>query len=209
MAGHNRDDAHRLESPKEHQRYYDGWAATYDSDFAAAAGYRPPGAVAEVFRGLYGPSDRPVADIGCGTGLIGVALGLTDVDGFDISTRMLAAAARTGAYRDLIRADLTDALLPVDAAYGGIVSSGTFTRGHLGPRELRLVLRLGRPGALCVIAINAEHLAEAGFEAEFERLETTGVTGRITRQEIRSYADPGVEDTRLNRTMVAAFRLAP
>jgi SAM-dependent methyltransferase len=204
---HNRDAAYGLRTPADHARYYDAWSATYDEDFAAASGYLPPGEVARTFRELAGPNDSPVADIGCGTGLVGTALALPAVDGFDISTGMLAAAARTGRYRNLIAADLTEPGLPVAAAYGGIVSSGTFTRGHLGPRELGLVLRLARPGALCVIAINAEHFIETGFSREFERLQTTGTIDPATRRDMRSYAAHGVADVRVNHTTVAVFRM--
>jgi hypothetical protein len=99
---HRREDAYRLQTPADHQSYYDAWAATYDADFALASGYRPPRAVAQAFLELAGPQDTPIADIGCGTGLLGISLGLPDVDGFDISSGMLAAAARTAAYRHLI-----------------------------------------------------------------------------------------------------------
>jgi SAM-dependent methyltransferase len=204
---HHRDAAYGLQTPADHARYYDAWSATYDEDFAAASGYLPPGEVARTFRDLAGPNDSPIADIGCGTGLVGTALALPAVDGFDISTGMLAAAARTGRYCNLITADLTEAELPVAAAYGGIVSSGTFTRGHLGPRELGLVLRLARPGALCVIAINAEHFIEAGFAREFERLQTNGTIDPAIRHDTRSYTDPHIADVRMNHTSIAVFRM--
>jgi predicted TPR repeat methyltransferase len=129
---HNRAAAYGLKTPADHVRFYDAWSVTYDDDFASASGYLPPGEVGRTFRDLAGLNDSPIADIGCGTGLVGTALGLAAVDGFDISPGMLAAAARTGWYRNLFTADLTEAELPVAAAYGGIVSSGTFTRGHLG-----------------------------------------------------------------------------
>jgi hypothetical protein len=121
---------------------------------------------------------------------------------------MLAAAARTAAYRHLIAADLTDEALPVEREYGGIVSSGTFTRGHLGPAQLRSSLRLGRANALCVVAINAQHFSEAGFASLFDELESSGATSPITNQEILSYDDPSRPDLAVNRTVVASFRLA-
>jgi SAM-dependent methyltransferase len=204
---HHRAAAYVLKTPADHVRFYDAWSVTYDDDFAAASGYLPPGEVARTFRDLGGPNDSPIADIGCGTGLVGTALGLPAVDGFDISPGMLAAAARTGRYRNLITADLTEAELPVATAYGGIVSSGTFTRGHLGPRELGMVLRLARPGALCVIAINAEHFIDVGFGREFERLQTNGTIDPATCHDTRSYTDPDIADDRVNHTTIAVFRM--
>ena len=54
---------------------------------------------------------------------------------------MLDVAQTKGIYRALFAGDLT-ARLPVDdGTYAGIVSSGTFTNGHVGP-EHPLLLEL-------------------------------------------------------------------
>ena len=133
-----RDDAYRLKDSAAHRRHYDEWAGAYDEEFARATGYVYPNRVAERFLELAGPADDPVADIGCGTGLAGVALkgsGLT-VDGLDISEGMLAEARKTDAYRQLFAADLTNPATFPGERYGGLISCGTFTLGHLGPDAL-------------------------------------------------------------------------
>ena len=155
---HDREGAYSLETPAQHVAYYDRWAATYDADFAQHEGYTYPANLVKHYLALAGPDDGPVADIGCGTGLAGAAFAAQgsalDVDGLDISPGMLEQArAKPGdPYRALHVADLTDpSTLPGRGGYGGLVSSGTFTFGHLGPAELETALLLGRPNALCVL----------------------------------------------------------
>jgi SAM-dependent methyltransferase len=84
---------------------------------------------------------------------------------------MLATAAAKGFYRQTIEADLTQPLAIADDTYDAIVSSGTFTHGHVGPEALDEVLRIARPGATFVLTINAEHFDARGFTAKFAQLE--------------------------------------
>lgn len=208
MSQHDRASAWRLTSPSAHREYYDAWATSYDEDFLGATGYRVPGAVARVFADLCGPADSPVADLGCGTGALGLALRRSDVDGFDISPGMLDRARTCGAYRALHCLDLTSAEHP--HRYGGIVSSGTFTVGHLGPEGLGTVLRLAAPGALVVIGINAHHFTEAAFAAELADL---AATDRITEpvvEQVASYPPTAASSAGVtaaeDSTCVVAFR---
>jgi SAM-dependent methyltransferase len=209
MTEHSREDAYRLDSPAAHRAYYDDWAATYDADFIDATGYLIPGEVARAYMAWATRADSPVAEIGCGTGQLGLALAHPALDGFDISPGMLAAAERTGAYRELRSADLTDADATIEAEYGGIVSSGTFTLGHLGPTDLTGALRLGRPGALCTVGINAEHFVDAGFDRLLAALAHEERITLLDQQEICSYAARDIPDEPVNRTVIVVFRLAP
>lgn len=165
------DAAYALRTPEDSRRLYGDWAATYDEGFATAMEYRLPEAVAATFAeaGRAGP----VLDLGAGTGLLGAALaarGIGPVDGLDISAEMLARAAAKGCYRQLSLADLTRRLELADVAYAGIVSSGTFTHGHVGPAALDEALRVARPGALFALSVKADIWHSAGFEAKFAAL---------------------------------------
>ena len=174
-------DAYALETPEDSRRLYARWADTYESEFVALNQYVIPDRVAEVFadvaRDVAGGEAGPVLDVGCGTGLVGVAL-VRDaagegvdwvIDGVDISPEMLAVAAAKSRpdgrplYRQPIEADLTAAVDIADGSYAGVLSSGTFTHGHLGPDALSGLIRFGRPGAVFAIGINAEHFAAMGF----------------------------------------------
>jgi len=150
--------------------------------------------VAHAFIDAGGGAGGAVADVGCGTGVIGVALGDMGefvVDGLDISPEMLSVAStkRTvhggPAYRNLIEADLTTRVPVEDDTYMGIVSSGTFTHGHLGPEALSEVIRIAAPTAVCAIGINEHHYVELGFDRWFS---DAAAAGRITVPDLVSVA---------------------
>jgi len=134
------------------------------------------GAPESVFRAA-ARGDEPVLDVGAGTGLIGQAMAGGEIDALDLSPEMLAVARRKGVYRDLIAADLTGPLALPDGAYGGVVSAGTFTHGHVGPACLPELLRITRPGALFVCTVVPEVYDSAGFGSSLALLVAQG---RIT-----------------------------
>ena len=108
--------------------------------FAASKGYDYPRLIAEYFVGRVSPDQSPVLDIGCGTGLVGVSLRKegwsSELTGVDISQGMLEVAGRKKVYQKLICADLSDTLQLPQSHFGGMISAGTFTHGHLGPEVL-------------------------------------------------------------------------
>ena len=58
--------------------------------------------------------------------------------------------------------------------YGGVISCGTFTFGHLGPEYLVRVIQMLHKGGLGVIGINKAHYLTKGFDEEIRILESTG-----------------------------------
>lgn len=158
--------AYALTGPEDAARLYADWARTYDSDFAQDMGYVLPLAVARAYAQVGGTG--PVLDLGAGTGLCGAALGALGVgplDATDLSPEMLAIARDKAIYRTLFVGDLLARLPCDDGAYGGAVSSGTFTHGHVGPEALDEVLRVVRPGGWIALSVNAAHFAALGFDA--------------------------------------------
>ena len=83
------DDAYALKTPDDSVALYRDFAATYDQGFVTDTGYVYPREVARVFLEQAGPTDRPVLDIGAGTGLLAEHLGGIETDGIDISAEML------------------------------------------------------------------------------------------------------------------------
>jgi predicted TPR repeat methyltransferase len=199
--------AYALETPDDSRRLYASWAKTYDTGFADAMDYRLPGAVARAFAAAGGRG--PVLDIGAGTGLLGAdlaGLGIGPIDGTDISPEMLAAAARKGHYRHLFEGDVTARLDVAGESYAGIVSSGTFTCGHVGPEAIHELLRIAAPGALFVLSVNAAHWGPAGFAETFEGL-GTAIRG-LALPEVPIYG-PGADPAhRSDRAVLATFRRA-
>ena len=94
-------------APPEYVRVvFDGYAARFDTSLIGL-GYRVPGLMRAELAGA--AAVGPVLDLGCGTGL--VALALSDLAlgpwvGVDLSPRMLTVAAARGLYAALQEADL-------------------------------------------------------------------------------------------------------
>ena len=180
------DDAYSLETPDDNIRLYADWADSYDADFIASQGYVYHLQIAKRLTEKRADIKGAVLDVGCGTGVVGVALragGFPQIDGIDISPQMLeksrekTCADGTRVYRNLIQADLAQPLDIQDNQYAALVSAGTFTHGHLGPESLDELWRIAAPGAVCVIGINAAHYKSMGFG---EKLSADVASGKIT-----------------------------
>ena len=199
------ENAYQLATPIDNATYYDAFAPTYDSDFVAQMGYQYPKAIADAYHSAATPNDAPIADIGCGTGLIAVELGLpnTPIDGMDISPEMLAAAAQKSLYRALTIVDLTGPLAPND--YGAVISSGTFTHGHLGPEPLRGLLDIARAGALFIIGVNQHHFKAQGFAAVLDAMVADRAITSVKLDEIKIYSKPG-HDHSNDRALILQYR---
>jgi SAM-dependent methyltransferase len=187
------ENAYKLQTPDDNKAYYDAFAATYDTDFASSLGWAYPQAIASVYHAHATAEDVPIADIGCGTGLVAQALNLAPerIDGIDISEAMLDVAKGKGLYRRVILADLLADLTPILNDYGGVVSAGTFTAGHLGPEPPAALLRIARPNALFVIGVNRIFYETAGFDAPLRALEAKGAISAVQAIEVPMYGKAG------------------
>ncbi len=153
---------------------YDGWAAGYDADMARA-GYRHPTICLALLSRHLPKGAAPVLDAGAGTGLLGEWLkiaGYPIVHGLDISDGMLAVARAKGSYDGLHRAALGTRLPFAADAFAGVVSSGVFTTGHVGPEGLDDLVRICRPGGVLVLTVKTTLWAD-GFAAHLADLAVT------------------------------------
>ncbi|MEO0975670.1 MAG: methyltransferase domain-containing protein [Pseudomonadota bacterium] len=187
------ENAYKLSTPEDNKAYYAEFADTYDGDFADALGFVYPQAIARIYAEKAGPDDVPVADIGCGTGLVAEALGLpvVQVDGMDISAEMLERATAKALYGRTFEIDLTGDLTAISNGYGAVLSSGAFTHGHLGPDVLISLLSIARSGALFVIGVNRAHFGDHGFDAALAGLVREGRITEPAVDEIRMYSKEG------------------
>ncbi|MDP7151942.1 MAG: class I SAM-dependent methyltransferase [Paracoccaceae bacterium] len=200
------EGAYALSSPDDNIDYYRSFAAHYDKVFARDMGFNLPQAVASQFSKLAKPTDRPVADLGCGTGIVATLFSKdTIVDGFDISPEMLAIAAEKRRYRNLIQIDLTAPGPDWPSDYGAVVSSGTFTHGHLGPDALETAIGLGRAGCLFVLSINKAHYSAMGFEKRINQLAANGRIKDLTLSKVPIYLD-NTHDHAADMAMLCCFR---
>jgi SAM-dependent methyltransferase len=210
MQTHGLMGALGLTGPEACLDYYRSWAASYDGGFAKDMEYLLPAHVAAVFLGAGGAG--PVLDVGAGTGLLAEALIGMDfagpLDAVDFSPEMLAQAKEKAIYRHLLQADITRPL-PLPRQYRGIVSSGTFTAGHVGPVALPNLLDLALPGAVFALSINRRVWSAAGFDTALDRLATDGQIVGLQLIEVEVYgaaariADP---DHAADRALIATFR---
>lgn len=171
-------DAYSVETPEDNKDLYKKWASTYDQTFADDRGYDYPQHIAEVFRGYSTPTDMPILDIGSGTGLVAAALLKSEdleIDAIDISPEMLKQSRGKNLYRHYIEADLSQTLSLDDDVYGGLVSAGTFTHGHVGPQALHELLRVAKVNALFCLGVNAKAFDQYGFGSAFAALQAEGL----------------------------------
>lgn len=198
--------AYALRGPEDSRRLYAEWAGDYDDGFAAREDYQLHIHTARAFVGAGGQG--PVLDVGAGTGLCGAvlaALGVGPIDATDISAEMLAAALRKDIYRDAIEADLNDGIPVPAASYSGIVSSGTFTHGHVGPETLPALLRVARPGAQFALSINETHFHAAGFAPRLQALAAAGALTGLSLPRVRIYGDLAAGAHRDDTALIALF----
>ena len=117
-------------SSEEVKKNYDGWAPTYD-DTLAEWDYRAPEEAAIILQSAI-PKNSRILDVGCGTGLMGVALRKANfsgpIDGIDISAESLSTAKKCDVYRSLRQVDLQEHIFDIsDDAYDALTCIGVLT----------------------------------------------------------------------------------
>lgn len=163
---------------------YDAFAEDYD-DTLDEWGYQAPEVAARLLaeRLGTGAGGARVLDLGCGTGLSGVALkaaGVGRIDGVDLSPRSLALAAEKGVYDELTEVDLNadpgpdGRRLPFeDDIFDGLVSVGVLTYLDAEP-VLREALRVVRPGGPVVVTSRDDLWGDRNYSDLLRRLEADG-----------------------------------
>ena len=201
------ENAYKLATPDDNKIYYDEFASSYDAEFANALGWHYPKAIAAIYLNQATKQDLPIADIGCGIGLVAEALQCSaeDIDGIDISEEMLNRAKEKGLYRSTIKADLTARPETIMNCYGAVISAGTFTSGHLGSEQLEPLLDIARTGALFVIGVNKVFFVKAGFEPVIQNMRARGAISDLSMVEIPMYDHAG-HDHSLDKAYALCFR---
>lgn len=204
MPDYDLDTAYEINGPEQAQKAYDDWSATYDAEFAEAWGYIAPREIAGIFRERAGPGHAPILDVGAGTGLVAEHLDGQVLDGIDISAQMLAKAEEKGLYRARIEADLKRPLPMDSATYGGFVSSGCFTHGHVGPEVFPELLRVAKPGALFVLGTIPPVYDGTGIGSALALHQAAGRIGPLSFREIPIY-EGGDHPHKNDRGLVMVF----
>lgn len=190
------DAAYHLDDEAEMVDFYRKWAADYDHQMLDELGYTSPTKIAQQLGEYLPDTASTVFDIGCGTGLTCVFLaemGYTNLDGIDLSPDMVRVAGERGIYRELLVGDVNQALERDDGSYDAVISSGTFTHGHVGPEPLDEIFRILRPGGILACTVHQDLWTSMGFEAKFNALVERGVANQLSSQLGSYYKDAPVE----------------
>ena len=161
--------------------FYRKWAADYDHQMLDNLGYTSPTKIAQQLGEHLPDTGSTVFDVGCGTGLTCVFLaakGYTNLDGIDLSPEMVRVAAERGIYRELLVGDVNQALDRDSQSYDAVISSGTFTHGHVGPEPMDEIFRILKPGGILACTVHEDIWESMGFEKKFATLVEQGIATR-------------------------------
>ena len=160
------------------EEIYDEWSESYDKDLQDEWGYIAPRIAVDALDSVVDRASVEIADLGCGTGLVGAELqsrGYQAVDGFDISDGMLEQARAKNIYRTLTRADLTGRIPADNNMYDAALCIGAMGAGHLDARHVPEQIRILRPGGWLIIYMNGAYYDDQHFEQRFREHESDGV----------------------------------
>jgi len=180
------DTAYDLTNTDETKAHYAKWAEVYDLEVSEEKGYRQPERCAEALKATKLSADAKILDIGCGTGLSGIALrdaGFAMIDGCDLSPEMLEKAQATQCYGRLFETNLNEP--PIDAnnqAYDAATCVGVFSFGHVEPDAIDEILRVLKPGGILVVGLNDHFYDEGTFPEKLASLMHDGKIEILSRE---------------------------
>lgn len=177
--------AYTLKTTDEAREMYDRWAKVYDRDLGDGE-YQQPVRCAEALKNAGAENSTHILDVGCGTGLSGVALnqaGYLNIDGCDLSQGMLDKANDLDIYGRLFACDLNLPPLDVEVAtYDAVTAVGVFSFGHIMPDAVDELLRITKSGGIIIIGLNDHYYVEGSLTDKLSALEGSGRL-KILKQE--------------------------
>lgn len=162
---------------EELAKAYNEWANNYDHDLIDEMGYVAPQIATQLFSDNVEDRSTVILDAGCGTGLVGEHLrrhGYKNIQGLDYSRAMLEKAGQKKIYRKLTQGDLTGPLDIAGNTFEAIISVGTFTCGHVGPKAFDELLRITKPGGHICFTVREQAWEEDGYLDRMSALQRDG-----------------------------------
>jgi predicted TPR repeat methyltransferase len=184
-------------------KLYDGLAPQFENHLVQDLGYQIPEVIAKMLRpeleaARAAAAPARVIDLGCGTGLVGVALKGTgaEVTGVDLSQRMLDIAARRGVYAKLELGELTEVLARCAAGSArAVIAADVFIyTGDLAP-VFAAVARVLVPRGLFALSVE-------GIEEGTYLLQANGRYCHAPAYLRALAAQCGLEERRLERATI-------
>ncbi len=177
--------AYTLKNSDEAREMYDRWAEVYDRDLTGNE-YQQPVRCAEALNAQLTDKNAKILDVGCGTGLSGVALheaGYKNIEGCDLSTAMLEKAEALNIYSRLFACDLNTPPIDIkDSSCDALTAVGVFSFGHIMPEAVDELLRIVKPGSPLIIGLNDHYYQEGTLTAKLDRLVGSGKIEMISHE---------------------------
>lgn len=165
-------DVYEITGTQETRAFYDDWAVRYDSD-VVAKGYMTPTRIAAILSSHLDDKTAPILDVGCGTGLCGLALakaGFTTLDGTDLSSGMLDKARASGVYRTLWQGDANAPLDVTPGTYRALTASGVISKGAAPPQMFDTLAACMAPGDLLIFSYNGHTLDDPAYMRKLQQM---------------------------------------
>jgi predicted TPR repeat methyltransferase len=137
---------------------FDNYAPSFDMHLTGALRYRAPQLIYEAILAAEPQGMLDILDLGCGTGLSGVAIRklARSLVGVDLSEKMIEKATERKIYDTLLVADLTSAMQTLGRRFDAIVSSDVFVYiGDLAATFAAAAQSL-RPNGLFVFSVEVD-----------------------------------------------------
>ena len=176
--------SYNLETQDDTLAHYQAWAETYDQELSDND-YAQPQRCAAALKNHVNKRDIRILDIGCGTGLSGMALynvGFRDIEGCDFSSLMIEKAKDTNVYQRLFEADINQKLEIETETYDAAVAVGVLSFAHVRTDALREMLRIVKTGGLLVIGLNEKYWSHDKVGEKLEKLSQEGVLEILSQE---------------------------
>ena len=181
---HQLSTAYKLTNPEESRAFYQGWAEGYEAE-VAENGYITPQRCAEALAQHAAAPWAPIMDLGCGTGISGLALraaGFECIDGYDFSQAMLDQAAPKEIYRNLAIADMSKPLEIEAGVYQNAAAIGCISPEYMPAAVLDEILSKLPTGGCLVFSINDHSAADGSIVGRIMTLVDCGAAELVFKE---------------------------
>lgn len=164
--------AYGLETVDNTRALYRDWAASYDAEITEN-GYQTPRRCAEALARHCPDKGASILDVGCGTGLSGIAFraeGFEALTGNDLSQEMIEIASARDIYDEIHLADLHNPLDFDAGRFDVIAAVGVISVGHAPASTIKEIFDKLAIGGLFVFSINDASIKEGSFTAAADAL---------------------------------------
>ena len=166
---------------------FDDYAHRFDAHLVGSLGYNGPAVLLAALDAVAGAGTHfgTVIDLGCGTGLMGVAIRdrSGQLHGVDLSAKMLAKARERAVYDELTQGDVTAALQAVPSASLDLVLAADVLV-YIGDLSPLLSAARGAlvSGGLCAFTLQAASAGDYEIGADRRYAHSVGYVERIALQ---------------------------